>query len=480
MNEKNSNVNNQEFSITFGDVMNTLFCKKILMLIIVAIVTLVGTLSLQFAYDKAHQIYTTRFNLNAIDLEEGVYIDGSKFDYREMISLTNLNKAKATDEKFESIDTEGIVQSGAISISFNVVYDQEVLNAEKKAVVKDQYYEIKINRSAIGNEKLAREFVDTLVNIPIKENASKNQAADYTSNLVSYDASNRYDAQIEHLLAQLDMINEGYETLIENYGNVVSNGNNLTGYSKKAQTYFNEYAFANLQGELNQYGYIKDYEQNGRIYYIAIINDIDQYKVGKLKLDQLIAQRDEVLNKYAQMGGTIENTGLDAIYVQIADLSTELEDYKQNIRINLRRLASKYERSALETEFAEALTILDMTDATKIYADIEKGNETEFKANLALFREKLGEFTEEYKTVSNDVVSTYSSVYYKDSSVIVVSGGLGTVKDLCISLAAGFFIACIVNLILGRERLSFEYRMRRAIDRKKQYGLMLNEGQETK
>ena len=478
--EQQDYIKTQEYGITFGDILNAIFCKKIIFIAIIAIVTLVGTLCLRFAYDKSRQVYTTRFNLNAIDLEEGTYVDGSKFDYREIISLSNLNKAKASDEKFEDIDAEKIVQSGAISISFNVVYDQDVLNAEKKAVVKDQYYEIKINRSAIGNEKLAREYVDALVNIPIKENAAKNQAADYTSNLVSYDASNRYDAQIEHLLAQLDMINEGYETLIENYGNVVSNGNNLTGYSKKAQTYFNEYAFANLQGELNQYGYIKDYEQNGRIYYIAIINDIDQYKVGKLKLDQLIAQRDEVLNKYAQMGGTIENTGLDAIYVQIADLSTELEDYKQNIRINLRRLASKYERSALETEFAEALTILDMTDATKIYTDIEKGNETEFKANLALFREKLGEFTEEYKTVSNDVVSTYSSVYYKDSSVIVVSGGLGTIKDLLISLAAGFFIACIVNLILGRERLSFEYRMRRAIDRKKQYGLMLNEGEETK
>ncbi len=480
MNEQQRENINQDFCITVSDIFNAIFCKKLLMLIIVAVITLVGTLSLKFAFDKSRQVYTTRFNLNAIDLEEGTYVDGSKFDYREIISLDNLNKAKATDEKFEGIDAEKIVQSGAISISFNVVYDQDVLNAEKKAVVKDQYYEIKINRSAIGNEKLAREFVDTLVYIPIKENAAKNAAADYNSNLVSYDASNRYDAQIEYLLAQLDMINEGYETLIENYGNVVSNGNNLTGYSKKAQSYFNEYAFVNLQGELNQYGYIKDYEQNGRIYYIAIINDIDQYKLGKLKLDQLIAQRDEVLNKYAQMGGTIENTGLDAIYVQIADLSTELEDYKQNIRINLRRLASKYERSELETEFAEALTILYMTDATKIYADIAKGNETEFKENLALFREKLGEFTEEYKTVSKDVVSTYSSVYYKDSSVIVVSGGLGTLKDFFISLAAGFFIACIVNLILGRERLSFEYRMRRAIDRKKQYGLMLNEGQENK
>ncbi len=479
MNEQN-NLDKQEFNLTFRDVLSAIFSKKIIFIAVLAVITLIGSLCLNYAYDKEQQIYTTRFNLNAYDLEDGIYIDGSKFDYREIISLANLNKAKASDEKFEGIDTEKIVQSGSISITLNTIYDQDVMNTEKKTVVREQYYEIKINRSVIGNEKLAREFVDTLVNIPIKENAQKNEEADYNSNLVSYDASNRYDAQIEHLLAQLDMINTGYETLIENYGNVVSNGTNLTGYSKKAQTYFNEYAFANLQGELNQYGYIKDYEQNGRIYYIAIINDIDQYKVGKLKLDQLVAQRDEVLNKYAQMGGTIENTGLDTIYVQIADLSTALEDYKQNIRINLRRLASKYEKTALETEFAEALTILDMPDATKIYADIEKGNEAEFKANLALFREKLGEFTEEYKNVSKDVVSTYSTVYYKDSSVIVVSGGLGPVKDFIISLVLGFVIACVVGLILGREKLSFEYRMRRAIERKKQYGLMLNEGQEVK
>ena len=178
------------------------------------------------------------------------------------------------------------------------------------------------------------------------------------------------------------------------------------------------------------------------------------------------------------MGGSIENTGLDAIYVQIADLSTQLEDTKQNIRINLRRLANNYSQGELESEYAEALSIVGLTDATTIYADIAKGDKTAFEANLAEYRAQLAEFTNEYKAVIKDVVSTYSTIYYKDASIIVTSGGLGAIKAFLISFFKEFILACVVNLVLSREMLTYEYRLKRAIDRQKQYGLLIENAKE--
>ena len=182
-----------------------------------------------------------------------------------------------------------------------------------------------------------------------------------------------------------------------------------------------------------------------------------------------------MLDKYATMGNnaTIQNTCLDAIYNQIAELTTSQEDTKQTIRINLRRLATHYTKAELESTFAEALSILDMTDASKIYEDMDRGDEDTFKANLTRFRNKLNEFTFEYKQVSKDVVSTYSTVYYKDSAVVKLSGGLGLVKALLISAAAGFLVACIVNMVIGKERFTFEYRLKRRIERCKKYGLLI-------
>ena len=471
----NSHVN----ELTFGDIFRAIFSKKLIMLIIVAVVTLVGTLSIVYSFDKSRQIYTTRFNINAIDLEDsGTYIDGSKFDYRKIISLENLNRVKDSDEKFKGINTEGIVEGGSISITQKTIYDEDILETEKKAVVKDQYYEITLTKGSISNTKLAKEFIDKLVNLCIDDSVAKVGALDYSSNLYSYDTSNKYDAQIAYIQNQYDFITEGYEDLIANYGNVLSNNSNLTSYNKKVQKYFEENAFSSLKNELNQYGYIKDYDQTGRTYSTAVNSGVDSYKVGKLKLDQLVAQRDEILNKYSSMGGSIENTGLDAIYVQIADLSTQLEDTKQNIRINLRRLANNYSQGELESEYAEALSIVGLTDASTIYADIAKGDKTAFEANLAEYRAQLAEFTNEYKAVIKDVVSTYSTIYYKDASIIIVSGGLGAIKAFLISFVAGFILACVVNLVLSREMLTYEYRLKRALDRQKQYGLLIENAKE--
>ena len=51
-------------------------------------------------------------------------------------------------------------------------------------------------------------------------------------------------------------------------------------------------------------------------------------------------------------------------------------------------------------------------------------------------------------------------------------------KAALISLAAGFVIACIVNLVLGREKLTFEYRMQQRIQRAKKYGLVPNDNEQ--
>lgn len=470
MNEQQNNT--IEDSITLGDIFSALFCKKLIMLIITLAVTLIGTLGILLVIDRPRKTYTSKFNLNTSNIEtESTYIDGSKFDYRDIISLTNLNKAKDSDSKFSKIDTNKLISSGAISIEKVVEYDENILKAENKAVVKNTYYKIVLKKAAIGNENIARSYVDALTNLVIKENISKAESMDYTADLISYDDSNRYDTQIEYLQNQFNLIINGYKSLKENFGNVTYNSKSIDSYINSVEVYFKDYTFANMQSELEQYGYIKDYNQNGRVYYTAVNNNVDLYNTTKAKLKQLEDQRDAVLDKYASMASTIENTGLDDIYKQIGELATSLEDIKQTIRVNLRRLASSFTETELKAEFTEAFTILEC-EPSAIISDSERGNVERFKLNLARFRTKLGEYTTEYQEVTKNIVSEYSTVYYNDSSIVVESEGLGLVKAALISLVAGFVIACVVNLILGRERLTFEYRMQQRLERAKKYGLV--------
>ena len=476
MNEQQNNT--IEDSITIGDIFSALFCKKLIMLIITLAVTLIGTLGILLVIDRPRKTYTSKFYLNTSNIEsESTYIDGSKFDYREIISLANLNKAKDGDSKFSKIDTNKLISSGAISIEKVVEYDENILKAENKAVVKNSYYKIVLKKTAIGDANIARSYVDALTNLVIKENISKAESMDYTADLISFDESNRYDTQIEYLQNQFNLIINGYKSLKENFGNVTYNNKSIDSYINSVEVYFKDYTFANMQSELEQYGYIKDYNQNGRVYYTAVNNNVDLYNTTKAKLKQLEDQRDAVLTKYKDLG-TIENTGLDDIYKQIGELATSLEDIKQTIKVNLRRLASSFTETELKAEFAEAFTILEC-EPSAIISDSERGNVERFKLNLARFRTKLGEYTTEYQTVTN-IVSEYSTVYYNDSSIVVESEGLGLVKAALISLVAGFVIACVVNLILGREKLTFEYRMQQRIERAKKYGLVPNEVEEQK
>ena len=475
MNEQNQIIE-QSNEITVTDILSTMFCKKILMLIITVVITASVTLGIVFGHNNGKEVYTTQFNFSADNLEsDAEYIDGSKFDYRDIISLKNLTKVKESKEAFNKIDPEKILAEGDISIEHFVEYEEvKNQNANEAPKIKDSYYTIQIKKNAIGSADTAREFVKALIGSAIEEDISKVESIDYTSNLISYDSLNRYDFQLEYLQNQYDLIMEGYDTLIENYGNVMANGNNLVYHREKIKAYFKEYTLGNLKSELDQYGYVKD-NSSARIYYNTINYNVDEYKVNKLKLDQLIAQRDEVLSKYASMSGSVENTGLDKIYNQIAEMSTSLEDIKQSIKVNLRRLTKTYERSELEAQFAEALSLIGLTDATSIYADSARGNEAEFEEHLSEFRTKLAEFTEEYKTISTNVMTNYSTVYYKDASIVVKSGGLGFLKAFLIALAAGFIVACIVNLIVGKDRLTYEYRLKRAVERRKQYGLLTGE-----
>ena len=473
---QNEQNNIQDYGITIGDILSAMFCKKLLMLIITLAITLIGTLGIRLVYDSPKEVYTAGFHLNAINLENGgKYIDGSKFDYRDMISLDNLNRAKETETKFSGIDTAKLISEGYINIDKKEVYDEVAKETEKKTVIKETYYQITLKKKGIGGTTLARDYVKALVGLAISDNNTKTETMDYTSNLTSYDSSNRYDTQITYLQNQFDLIINGYASLTTNYGNVASNNKNISEYSKLVSTYFADYTFANLKSELDQYGYIKDYTQNGRVYYTAVNNNVDTYKVNALKIQKLESERDAVLNKYKEIGGAggIQNTGLETIYNQIAELSTAQEDIKQSIRINLRRLATHYTQAELESAFAEALSILELPDASNIYEDMDRGDEATFKANLTRFRTKLTEFTNEYKAVSKDVVSKYSTAYYKDSGVVELTGGLGLVKALLISLALGFVIACVVNMVIGKERFTFEYRMKKRIERGKKYGLLI-------
>ncbi|MDE6407795.1 MAG: hypothetical protein K2K50_04245, partial [Anaeroplasmataceae bacterium] len=96
----------KEEGLSFGEIFHVLFIKKWLLLAVTIAITLLGVIFVQFLYNPGRIEYQATFEIkfpDAFKQENDTtrhYPDGTEFLYQELISLNNLKKAQAKDEKF--------------------------------------------------------------------------------------------------------------------------------------------------------------------------------------------------------------------------------------------------------------------------------------------------------------------------------------------------------------------------------------------
>lgn len=464
---------NEDNGITLGQLFKVIFGRnkkrKITFCAVFAGVFVVLALGIKLFYNKSVDTYTAKFNWTVVGLNDGKYVDGSTFDYKDLQKEEVLDEIKSSDQEFSSINIEKL--TGNLSIEYVKAYD----TTQKE--ITDTYYLIKVNKKMFASGDQAKDFVRLLAEYPIKETIKKLDNVNLTSNFTAFDNSTIYDNQVTLLNNQYNMLNSKYESLIETYGDVSINYNgSLVAVSSVKQdmtTYYNNYSLAMLQTEINNYGYVKDFTYYEATIKAKLSDLLQTYKTNLYKYKSIKSARDSLVSVANQTG--VQDLQLESYNTEMVKLITENKDIISDMIVNLRKLArdknTYANQEALEQAFKEIASIiksetdgdtsndgdtsLDPSGAFDyIYSNVNSGNVANYEAKLEKYYDDLkNTYTSDFSNVQKQVVTNYSKVSFYSGSIVELNEGLSLVKNLLLSLVAGLVVACVTNLVLDYQYL---------------------------
>ena len=426
----------EEQGITFGEVMGVLFGRKVLLLIVTLSVFIVACAGI-LLYNARKSTYEGLYDYYVVGLSEGVYVDESRFDVRDLITLDKLNQYKSENEELANVDMDVIYNKSVIkSLRYETIYrknEAKMNDSDNDYVVDKKGFKIVLKKRYLSLAE-AQALTRAIANEANVITEKKIENADYTQYLSLYDQSIIYDNQIIYLEGQYNLIASKYLTLIENYGDVLlENGKKLSDVRLLLQEYFQNVSFDALRVEMSLNGYVKDYT----IYEIQIQKQIDslirERDVDAKKKDELINQRDALLTA----AGSLYSVELSAYNEEIIKLSNRIFDIDEEVDLLTQKLNNK-----------------NREDNDEVY----KQELETFKENLTKHYNELVRLTEEYTEIEEEVVKRYAIVYFDSNNIVDVKDGINKKMFLAIAAVGSFFAGIIVNLCVDGKKLTKKYR----------------------
>ncbi len=453
-NNENTTIVEDE-GVSLGEIFSWIWRKKILGLIVFLAVALVSFLAIYFIGNRSVQ-YTVSFDYgNTPRLEEGSHLDGSTFNYLSLISRESLNEVKSNEE-FASIDVNELLKS--ISITETNVYD-----STNTTQLVDNYYILSANVSNFSSDEQARNFFLALINSPIDYNQTYLTALNFESGFSLIEQSRTYEDELTYINNQVNLIINGYNSLIGEFGDVSvllsnANGNYIMSSYEEATSYFtlsqiqsninitlNSYNYNYLSDILASNNYIKisdtsDLTANNPdiIYYQTMYNSrvnalIKANKELQAQVDALTQQINEVLN--SGNGNIIDSAALQSLIERRSNFQEQIVNNKNDLKI-------------IQGEDGLGGILNHITD------ELAKGEEA-FKADIA-----FGTTLDEIVTLLENETSTYTSIYkslyanrfnvnYRNAGIIDTTGGISLIINLAISVVLGLIVGAVVAGIVG-------------------------------
>lgn len=383
--------------LSLGEIISTIFSQKWLALIIAVIITLGVTFALYFGYNSGVTYYVSTFTVSfpGGDGANPVYPDNSPFDYREIISRSNLIAAQSSDkEKFEYVNINKLYDERDISIyrTSNLLVSDQI----------DFSYTVRISAKYFKNRRDASDFIDALVLMPV--NYLLSIASEQAGYLINYDTTDFFEDKMALLTSQIDYLISGAQDLVSNTGNSSSN--------------------IQLLNELNRYN-IKLKTAIGKMRVMLYVHNIEE--VRDVYMGQLPVIESELSQK---------RTEAEIIFGRLKEDDPTVDLIQSTERIE--QLASE---------------ISKLEELKSIYSSYLNGNMQEsadFSSDLVALGNELKELTDKYES--------YLSAFYKRYSVISYDGALekdgelNIIVCLLIGLVAGIIIAAVLAFIVGIKK----------------------------
>ena len=392
--------------ITLGEIFSTIFSQKWLALLLAVAITLVCAVCIVYAYNPSQRDYSVSFKLDLPGGNETAetyrYPDGTPFHYLTLVSLDTLNDIKTDGgEELAGVDVENMVKKGAISITENV---------DTTAGIVDRTYTVAVKASYFASVDVAKKFMSGIAEFPAKHLSEI--TIEYKAALKLYEISEDYSRQIEYLKNQLSFLQQKYNSLIDDYGNEFvidkENGKTLKSYLDEVNAYGESSEFVNMKAELKEGKYVKDEAS------------LKNYQLELKQVEEDIADATAVLDAMTK-GQSDALSSAEAVRTQAEKVA-----------------ALKRKKSDLEVFTSAGAAVID--------------TEGVFAERLETVADKLGIFADCLENVTDKIYDIASSVFYINSNVVVVTGGMGTLTALILSLIVGVVIALIVAYIVGYSK----------------------------
>ena len=415
----------EEDGVSLGQIFKVMFLRWKLLLIITASVFIVGMLGTQLIYNRMKAYYSTSVEyVNVINDDEETFVNNSKFNYRDIIKLDNLKAIKSSDTKFDSINIEKLVDEEDISIS-------KTINEQTKKSV----YTVKVKGKYFNSSETAKEFLNKLLNSPVNELSKLVENANNKLYLTGYDNSIDYESQIEALYDEISLIDSKYTKLLDIYVEAKVDDKDMASIQIALQNKYGKTVdedkkvsykvIDDLKNELLKKNFVKDFDKNKN----ALINEKEALEKQINDNNDIIKALEDKIDLYNTKYSNLTNDAYTPITTEITKLITE------NSKMNNQILVIQ---SQLDNNGG---------DATERAA---------FEAKLTALYNELKTEANNYTTNSKDVVNLYAKAE-TNGKALTSTGDLGIIISALLSLVAGLIIACIVNLIIDREKLKPGY-----------------------
>ena len=430
-------VEEEKEGISIGDIFKKIWHAKITLGVSFVVILVLGVFGIHYLYTKPNQIYTGSVTYQFKGSTEGLYPNGTTFDYRTMIEPEQLEAIKNSKEEYANIDIDKMLENNAISVSL-LTGQATNENGETVTVDLPNYVSIQCSASYFDNETQAKNFLKDVLDAPNNLANSLYDAIDFESNLTLANVSLTYEDQIDYLILQRDLVIENYEELSSVFGRNAYTDKNSTSTITQTLTsiksFFTTNNLSSLQTLATNEQYVKS-AQEGEINQLT--NELNRlvadYNSNLNQINNLQTEWDKITNS----GSTIissPNDFLTAIY-ELTTANSKLYD----------RIETLSQKLGYTLSTSSGKLVLNKNEGEQTYKEATP----EFKTQLNTITTNLTTYTEQLQLTTEYLYTNYAKPIYTLTSVVEISGGLNIFLNGAISFVVAAILACVIAGIKG-------------------------------
>ncbi len=402
--------NQLEEGISIGELFAIVWKKKIFIAIATVLTAIIFVLVVVFGLNPNSLKYEASFELQFPGLINNKYPSGYLFNYNDIISDKNIEEVISSNDKFKNINIDEF-NNETISI-------KETTSSSNTSKMY-RNFSISVNGSLFNNQDDAASFVEMLVSATYNRVVNSVNDLSFSSYLENAQSAETFELQLSLLNQQVTYINNSYDTLIEEFGDVSINGDTLLNHQTKFNSYFATNSISNLISELNNSTYVKDYEKNKDL--LIVRRDILTSDITLLT-NQIEALTDIVEGLLSNSSGST-TPDIDSYNAQIAKLTIE-------------KVSLEYDRDMLNEKIDKGNTESAIEASTLFLKKIES------------IQDVLQEFINDYESNVKGVYDQFTYITFDSRSIVKSSGTISFVLAGMVGAVMAGGISCVVFIAL--------------------------------